>query len=230
MKNRIDIGSVISLADPKSPVTEAFRTLRTNIQFTGMERELKTLLITSAQPKEGKTITAANLAVVMAQAEQKVLLIDGDLRKPSLNLLFRTPNEVGLTDLLFNKVKIKHTLKNVGNNNLFLITTGRMSPNPAELLGSERMSELLEELKQEFDIILFDTPPLLPVTDGQLLSRRVDGVLLVVSSGKTSCEQAVKAKGLIEHVGGHIAGVVLNNKKVKHNRHYYKNGNYGSHR
>lgn len=219
MDNRMGIGNIISLDNPKSPVTESYRTLRTNIQFAGMGRDLKTLLITSAQSGDGKTITSANLAVVMAQAEQKVLLIDGDLRKPSLNFLFRTSNRLGLTDLLINKASIKQTVCSL-RNNLSLITTGCMPPNPAELLGSERMREILEELKQMYDIILFDAPPILPVTDAQLLARHVDGVLLVVNSGKTSNEQALKAKGLLEHVGAHIAGVVLNNKKVAHSSYY----------
>lgn len=220
MRDRIDKGTIVSLDDPRSPITEAYRTLRTNIQFAGMGRKLETLLITSPNSEEGKTTTAANLAAVMVQAEQKVLLIDGDLRRPSLNFLFRISNQLGLTDLLIKNAGIKDVVHKIGVDGPHIITAGRIPPNPAELLGSDRMSKILEQVKQQYDIILIDAPPILPVTDAQLLTRHVDGILLVVSSRKTSIADAQKAKGLLEHVGGNIAGVVLNNQKIKYLNYY----------
>lgn len=207
--------------DEKSPITEAYRTLRTNVQYARLGNKLKTLLITSPEAGDGKTTTAVNLAVVMSQAEQKVLLIDGDLRKPSLNFLFKISNQFGLTDLLIKNTKIEKVVQRIEEQNLYLIPAGRIPPNPAELLSSEQMKAILEDLKDIYDIILIDTPPILPVTDTQLLSRTVDGILLVVNSRKTSSVLAQKAKGLLEHVGGRIVGVVLNKKKIKYGGYNY---------
>jgi protein-tyrosine kinase len=213
--------NLISLEDEKSPVTEAYRTLRTNIQFADMGNKLKTLLITSPEAGDGKTTTTANLAVVMAQAGHKILLIDGDLRKPTINFLFKTSNRMGLTELLIKGAKIEDVIKTGTVDNLKIITAGRIPPNPSELLSSEQMGEILGKLKKQFDLILIDGPPIIPVTDAQLLSRTVDGVLLVVKSRKSSSILAQKAKGLIEHVGGNIMGVVLNNKKMQLTKYQY---------
>jgi protein-tyrosine kinase len=212
---------LISLQEPNSPFAEAYRTLRTNIQFAGFNRELKSLLITSSDPGEGKTTTIANLAIVMAQAGQKVLLIDADMRKPALHLCFSLPNEGGLSHVLMKQVTAKESIQHVANEGIHVMTAGRIPPNPSELLHSPQMGKILELVKNQYDMILIDTPPLLPVTDAQVLSRQADGVLLVVSSGKVSGEHVKRAKNLLEHVGAYMVGIVLNNKKVSVSHYYY---------
>ncbi|MFM1651939.1 CpsD/CapB family tyrosine-protein kinase [Brevibacillus sp. B_LB10_24] len=215
------IKHLISLEDPKSPITEAYRTLRTNIQFASANKKVKTLLITSAEPNEGKTTTILNLAVVMAQSGQRVLLVDADMRKPTLHFPFPVQNQVGLSNLLIGQVGIEDVIQEIGQAGLHLITAGHVPPNPAELLESQRMNQLLEEVRDRFDMILFDSPPILLVTDAQVLSSLMDGVLLVISSGNVLGEQVAKAKNLIEHVGGHIIGTVLNRKKIPNRGYYY---------
>jgi protein-tyrosine kinase len=212
---------LVSLQDPKSPFAEAYRTLRTNIQFASFNKELKSLLITSSDPGEGKTTTIANLAIVMAQAGQRVLLIDADLRKPTLHLRFSVTNEAGLSHVLMKQITSKEAIQPVAIEGIHVMTSGRIPPNPSELLNSPQMKKLLELVKERYDMILIDTPPLLPVTDAQVLSRQVDGVLLVVSSGKVLAEHVKKAKNLLEHVGANIVGIILNNKKVSVSHYYY---------
>ncbi|GAB7387955.1 CpsD/CapB family tyrosine-protein kinase [Bacillaceae bacterium] len=213
--------SLITYLDPKSPVSEAYRTLRTNIQFAGVDREVKSILVTSSAPSEGKSTTIANLAVVLAQAEKRVVLIDADLRKPMIHHFFHCPSMPGLSHLLtgqrkLDEVKIPSFVKG-----LELIPSGPIPPNPAELLGSQRMRQLLQELSAEYDHVLVDAPPVLAVTDAQLLASQVDGVLLVVHAGKTDKEAAVKAKELLVNVQAKILGVVLNGRKIKGEGYYY---------
>lgn len=212
---------LICLYDPQSPIAEAYRTLRTNIQYAGVNKELKSLMVTSAGPEEGKTTTIANLAVAVAQTDKKVLLIDGDLRKPNIHRSFQVSNRVGLTNLLIRQAQLDYVIQKMPGIELYLLTSGPVPPNPAELLGSQRMKELLEELKAQYDMVLIDTPPLLAVTDAQLLASYVDGVLLVLGSGKVLRDHAKKAKALLDHVGANVVGAVLNKKQMNSESYYY---------
>ncbi|MFC7371397.1 CpsD/CapB family tyrosine-protein kinase [Fictibacillus iocasae] len=213
--------ALVTKLSSKSPVFEAYRTLRTNIQFASVDKELKTLVITSPGPGEGKSTTVANLAVAFAQTGKKVLLIDADLRKPTVHYTFQTENLEGLTNVLSKQSNMKKVLQKTENENLFLITSGPIPPNPSELLGSNSMKELLAEASAEFDLILFDSPPVLAVTDAQILSNITDGSILVVKSGGTEQDQAVKAKEMLMTGQGKLLGVVLNSKNQKNDDYYY---------
>lgn len=212
--------SLITLRDPNSAVAEAYRTLRTNILFSSLDRPLHTLLITSTSPDEGKSTTLANLAVTMAQAEQRVLLVDCDLRRPSLHAIFGLPNERGLTSALLEQPDGPLPVQETGVAGLRLLTSGPLPPRPADLLGSRRMGALIERLRSEADIVLFDTPPVVAVTDAAVLAPRVDGVLLVLQAGQTRRDRARQARQMLEKVKANIIGVVLNGARLEHGYSY----------
>ncbi|SEC11450.1 CpsD/CapB family tyrosine-protein kinase [Paenibacillus sp. GP183] len=218
---------LITDVNPKSPISESYRTLRTNIQFSAVDEDLKVLMVTSAGPGEGKSTTIANLAVAYAQSDKKVLLIDADLRKPTMHHTFRLTNRWGLTNLLTNQAEIEEVINSSSIPNLDVLTSGPIPPNPSEILSSKRMNTLLEELKKRYDIILIDSPPAIAVTDAQILATRCDGVILVIDSGKVKREIALKAKANLEHVQARLLGVVLNNvdRKNKDAYYYYYYGN-----
>lgn len=220
MRSKEKPAKLICLYDPKSPIAEAYRTLRTNIQFASVNKEIKTLMVTSAGPGEGKTTTITNLAVAIAQAGKKVLLIDGDLRKPAVHKAFGLSNRTGLTNILSNQATVESAVQKLSEIELDIITAGPIPPNPAEFLGSRPMQQLLILVKDQYDMILIDTPPILPVTDGQVLSSYMDGVLLVLNAGKVARDHVIKAKALLDHVGANIIGTVLNNKKIDKDSYY----------
>ena len=204
--------TLVTLSDPRSPVAEAYRTLRTNIYFSSLDRSIHTLLVTSPAPNEGKSTTLANLAVTMAQGEKKTILVDADLRRPSLHTLFGVSNETGLTTMFVDaKAMQDPPLKDVGVPNLLLLPSGPLPPNPAELLGSQRMDDALAALKGRADIVLFDAPPVIAVTDAVVLGTRVDGVLLVVGAGHTKREHAKRAREMLDKVKVRVIGVALTN-------------------
>ncbi len=207
---------LIALRDARSPAAEAYRTLRTNLLFSSLDKPLRTLLITSTAPDEGKTTTAANLAVTMAQAEQRVILVDCDLRRPGLHTLFQLAAEPGLTNVMLEQDDAPLPLHQTGVPGLLLLPSGPLPPRPADLLGSQRMERLIQRMSEQADIILFDTPPVTAVTDAAVLSTRVDGVLLVLQAGKTRRDRAREARRLLEKVKAHIVGVVLNNARLEH--------------
>lgn len=213
--------TLITLRDPRSPAAEAYRTLRTNIQFSSLDRPIKTLLATSTAADEGKSTTVANLAVTMAQAEQRVILVDCDLRRPSLHTLFSLPNEVGLTSAILDQQQNGLPLQETGVPGLSLLTSGPLPPRPADLLGSRRMEALITQLSAAADIVLFDTPPVIAVTDAAVLATRLDGVLLVLEAGKTRRDRAREARRRLEKVNAHIVGVVLNNARMESSYGYY---------
>ncbi|MGM7721715.1 CpsD/CapB family tyrosine-protein kinase [Metabacillus sp. Hm71] len=216
--------SLISMTSPKSPIAEQFRTIRTNIQFSSVDEEVKTIIVTSAGPAEGKSTTTANLAVVFAQQGKKVLMIDADLRKPTVHYTFNKENYIGLSNVLTKQETLVEAIQTTSQENLFVLTSGPVPPNPSELLGSKGMQSMLAEVKQEFDVIILDSPPVLAVTDAQVLSNLTDGVVLVVSSGKTEVDAAKKAKELLQSAKAKILGVVLNNKKAQDSQYYYYYG------
>lgn len=212
---------LVSLLDPKSPISEAYRTLRTNIHFSGVDKNMQVLMATSSGAGEGKTTTISNLAIVLAQQDKKVILVDVDLRKPTIHQIFRVPNRVGLTNILADAETIDSVTQKSINENLSIITSGPIPPNPAEMLSSRKMEQVVKSLINNYDYVLFDAPPVIAVTDAQILSQLVDGVLLVISSGNTEKEMALKAKALLDNVKANVIGVVLNNKKNKKDDYYY---------
>jgi len=196
---------------PRSSVSEAYRTLRTNVEFASLDAPLRTLLITSATPQEGKTVTAGNLAVVFAQAGRSVVLVDADLRRPGVDALFGLANTTGLTTLLRGDAtsvdRVSHPTEQA---NLRVVTTGPLPPNPAELLGSTRMQAVLSLLKESAEIVIFDSPPLHPVTDAAVLSSFVDGTLLVIDATRSHRKFVALARESLTRAGGHTLGAVLN--------------------
>jgi capsular exopolysaccharide synthesis family protein len=215
---------LIANLDPKSPISEQYRTIRTNVQYSSVDKELKTLMVTSSGPGEGKSTTAANLAVVFAQLGKKVLLVDADLRKPTVHRAFGVNNLFGFTTVLTKQATLASSVLDTEEKDLYILTSGPIPPNPAELLSSKSMEQFIEEATEQFDYVLFDTPPLLAVADPQILANKVDGSIYVVYSGKTQIDQAKKAKELLENAQSKLIGVVLNHKEMKNNEYYYYYG------
>lgn len=220
---------LVAALHPRSSQAEAYRLLRTNIQIADVDKPVQTILVTSPNPVEGKSVTAANLAVAMAQAGLRTVLIDADMRRPTQHRLFRLTNDLGLTNGL---VQLDPSLdgyaRQTETENLRVITTGQLPPNPAELLGSKRMQKLVAALKEQADIIIFDTPPCLPLADAYILARQVDGVVLVIDAGSTRRDAGVKAKEALERAGGRILGVVLNRVNPRSGGYYYHYYHYYS--
>lgn len=207
---------------PRSPVSEAFRTLRTNIEFAGVQKPVRTLLVTSPGPGEGKTTVAVNLAAIIALSGKRVALVDADLRRPAVHRLLGLPNRDGLSNLFRYQEGIHTVIRSrLEMPQLKIITSGGLPPNPAELLGSERMSQILEELADLVDIVVIDTPPSL-VADAQILSGRVDAVLLVIQPGRTQAQTAQACLELFRHAGARVIGTVM--KRIPRNRAYYYGG------
>ncbi|HEX5415380.1 MAG TPA: CpsD/CapB family tyrosine-protein kinase [Chloroflexota bacterium] len=213
--------NLITVAEPRSPVSEAYRQLRTNIQFYALDRTLQTILVTSAGAEEGKSTTLANLAVTFAEAGRSVLMVDCDLRRPSLHKLFGVANDQGLTTVIREEKTPGDAIVPTEVNGLGLLTSGPLPPNPSELLGSKRMDRLIETLRGYAEIVLCDAPPTVAVTDAVVLGPKMDGVLLVVSAGHTKRDHALRAKRLLEKVNAKVLGVVLNNTKLDGNLYNY---------
>ena len=205
---------------------EAFRQLRTNLRFVDVDNEPRKIVVTSALPGEGKSTVSSNIARLVAQAGTKVLLIDADLRRPMIATTFEIDGAVGLTQALAGDVDVKDVIVDSGMTNLSLLPAGRIPPNPSELLGSLRMKQLIDELAEEYLVIL-DAPPLLPVTDAGLLSAFCDGALLVQASGKTQIEQSQHCRRILDQVGSRLLGVVLNKAPVKGANAIVYGGGYG---
>jgi capsular exopolysaccharide synthesis family protein len=215
---------LITKSDPKSPVSEQYKTIRTNINFSAVDQEMRSIMITSSGPGEGKSTTAANLAIVFAQQGKKVLLVDADMRKPTAHYTFSLTNTFGLTSVLTKQKTLEHSVQPADVENLDLLTCGPIPPNPAELLSSRSMSDFLTAVYDQYDMVIFDTPPVLAVTDAQVLSNQCDGTILVVSSGTTETDKAIKGKELLTASKGKLLGVVLNNREIKDTSYYYYYG------
>ncbi len=218
---------LITQDQPKSNVSEAYRTLRTSILFASVQRGLKTIMVSSAIPGEGKTTTASNLAVVLADAKKRVILVSADLRKPRLHKFFGLPNEVGLSNVLAGKVQPWEALRDPGVENLRVIASGPVPANPAELLQSERMGELLAELREVADFVILDTPPVLLVADSSALAPLVDGVVLVADAEGTTRGSVAHTRDQLEQVDAPLIGAVLNNFDPSTARSYNYRGYYG---
>jgi len=223
---------LVALFDPSSVAAEAYKSLRTNLDLTGLKKIGNSLVITSSAPEEGKTQTLANLAVAFAQSGQKVLVIGSDFRKPMIYRIFGVKRSPGLsevligsvpwkdaintaTDMLLGGLEYEQILKTQGIENLHIMTCGERTPNPAELLNFPEMRDLIQELKKNFDVVLFDSPPTLPVTDSAILGTLVDGVILVYQAGRTSRYALLRAKTQLENVNAKIWGIIINNLKAK---------------
>ena len=216
--------NLVTQNDPKNPGAEAYRVIRTGIQFAQAGKELKTIAITSCTPNEGKSTTIANLAIVLTQAGKSVLLIDCDMRNPTVHKNFNLSNKVGLSSCISMGTAVADAVQETGIEGLDALTAGVIPPNPSELLGSERMKNILQRAKEEYDYVLIDTPPVLPVTDSLVLGRMVDGLILVIDSGEIKVEMAREVKNQLVHAGANILGVVLN--KVRSEHHGYGYGYY----
>ncbi|ERG67709.1 MULTISPECIES: CpsD/CapB family tyrosine-protein kinase [Exiguobacterium] len=212
---------LITVLKPKSPISEQYRTIRTNLEFTAVDDELQTMVITSASSGEGKSTTSSNLAVVYAQQGKRVLLVDCDMRRPTAHFTFRLSNGIGLSTVLAKKTTVEKAIHSTQIENLDLIAAGPIPPNPSELLSSKMMDRVLEELKTNYDIIILDAPPMMQVADTRLLARKVDGVVLVVGCDKSDRQMVVKAKEQLTLAEAHILGVVLNKREPQGSDDYY---------
>lgn len=207
---------------PKSITAESYRSLRTNIQYSSIDKQVKTLVVTSSNAGEGKSTVAGNLAYTFFQSGKRVLIIDCDLRKPSLHRKFNVSNEVGLTDVLVGTSELNKVMKKI-DDNLYLLTTGTLPPNPAEIIGSNTMENFLEECKINFDYIILDTPPILPVTDSKLLAIKADATVLVVRSEISKLKHVSQAFKELGKVNANVIVTILNDVEVHSERLYYNN-------
>lgn len=200
---------------PREVVSEQYRLIRTNILFSSVDEEIKSVMVTSPEQADGKSTTALNLAIVLAQQGKKVLLVDTDLRKPSIHYSFQASNIVGITNILKKETDLEGTISSTLVPNLEILTSGDIPPNPSELLNSRAMEKVMMEIEERYDYVVYDTPPVLAVTDAQIIANRCDGVVLVVASGKTHKERAIRAKELLEKAKSRILGVVVNGVESK---------------
>jgi len=219
-------GILVAETAPKSPAAEAYRTLRTNIQFAGLDRPCRTIVITSATPSEGKTTTAANFGVVCAQAGSRVCLVDADLRKPSLHRVFGMDNQRGLTTALLEGKSLADVASPTRVPGLSIVVSGPLPPNHAELAASQRMHDLLETATRNFDLVVCDSPPVLSVSDAVALSAQCDGVILVVRVGGVATAAVRRAAEQIDAVKGRVLGVLLNGVNMRRDRYYAEYHSY----
>lgn len=212
----------ITAAEPRAPVSEAFRALRTNIQYAGVDRQIRKLLITSATPQDGKSTVAVNLGVVVAQSGKKVAVVDADMRRPSLHHRLRTSNRVGLSDLFVQEVlQLDGSLRETRISGFHLVTSGGLPPNPSELLGSHKMEAVLNQILQVSDMVVIDSPPVMAVTDAAILAPKMDGVVLVIRPGVTKIVHTRQTVEQLRRGGANLLGVVLNDIEHKRSRYYY---------
>lgn len=215
------MGKITSLEKPQSNISEAYRTIRTGIEFSNLDKDLKIICITSSKKDEGKTTVLSNLGVSFAKIDKKVLLIDADLRNPSISKMFDTSNTQGLMDILLGKRNIQDCVKKTKQENLYILTGGTIPPNPAEVLSSKKMSEFIESIKDEYDYIFIDSPPVGVVSDASIISAYSDGVIFVVGANEVDSNLAKIAKERLDSVKANIVGVILNKFKTDTNSEYY---------
>lgn len=213
--------TLITILEPKSVIAEQFNTIRSNIHFTLPDHKVKKLLVTSSTAGEGKSTIASNLGVAFAREGKRVLLVDADMRRPTLHSTFNLENKYGLSNTLTKKVSYIESVRDTFIYGLYVLPSGPIPLNPSELLASKNMKQLMKIFEQYFDVIILDAPPLLPVTDAQILSNICDGTILVVNSGKVNRADVLKAKSLLQASHAKILGVVLNNYKLPKDYYYY---------
>ncbi len=222
-RTKNNMNAPIVAEEPRSPVAEAYRSLRSNVQFAGVDRPIRSILITSPSPEEGKTTVAANLAVVMMQDGMKVVLVDADMRRPQVHKAMGMTNEVGLTDYFVQSdPDLNKIIQRWEDEELFVVTAGKIPPNPSELLGSRRMSNFMDMLRGQYDMIIIDSPPVGVVTDPTRLASRIDGAILVVEPKKTKMAAAEDAVETLRRAGANLIGVVFNNIPRKRSGYYGK--------
>lgn len=220
---------LITKRNPKSPISEAYRTIRTNIEYSNVDKEIKSILVTSSQQNEGKSTVIANLAVSFAAMEgKKILVVEGDLRNPTTHRMFNISNTHGITDVLTGQKSFDECVNKTEVNGLDVLTCGKIPPNPAEMLASNKMKIFLESLKDYYDYIFIDAPPIGIITDAGILSTYTDGSILVVASKEVDIEMAQIAKERLDKVGANILGVVLNKFEDTNGSYGYYNYYYGA--
>jgi len=212
--------TLVTITDPRSPASEAYRSLRTNLSFYSLDAPLRTLVVTSPAAGEGKSSTVANLAVTMAQSGRRTILVDCDLRRPTLHELFSLPMSPGLTSLALEDLT-ELPLQETGIDNLWLLSSGPKPPNPADLLGANRMDQVISLLSGLADVVLFDAPPVIAASDAVILGAKADGVLLVIQAGKSRRDQAERARELLEQAKVRLVGVALTNAPRESGAEYY---------
>ena len=213
--------TLVTISDPRSPAREAYRTLRTNLSYYSLDKPLRTLVVTSPAAGEGKSTTIANLAVTMAQSGRRTILVDCDLRRPTLHEVFGLAMTPGLTNMTLDEVS-ETPLQQTAVENLWLLSSGTKPPNPADLLGAKRMDQIIADLAGRADIVLFDAPPIMAAADAAILGAKVDGILLVIQAGKTRRDHSERARELLEKARVRIVGVALTNApKDSSLREYY---------
>lgn len=222
---------LITHTSPKSSMAEAYRTLRTNLGFAGMDKPNRCILFSSTSPRDGKSTVASNLAVVMAQAGNRVVLIDSDLRKPVQHQIFQVDNRQGFTNCILKEVEVERVLHNGLVDNLYVMTSGPIPPNPAEILNSSRTEAIIAQLLEEYDYVFIDAPPVLAVTDASILSTLVDGVILVINASNTRTDLAREACEQFKKANARVIGVVLNQVKMDSSdyKYYYYYSNDDEH-
>ena len=220
------LNKIISIRNPKSPISECYRGIRTSIEFSNLDKEMKVITVTSSMQNEGKTTVIANLAVSFANLDKKVLLLEGDLRNPSVHRMFNISNTKGLTDILLNNKVFADCVHCTEVKNLHVLTCGSMPPNPSEILSSKRMKEFITSLKEYYDYIFIDAPPIGIVTDAGIISTYSDGCIFVVGSKQCDIEMAKIAKKRLEDVNANIIGAVLNKFEAEGSSYNYYNYYY----
>lgn len=215
---------LITFFDPRSPISEEFTSVKTNIEFASISQESKVIMMTSAEPDAGKSIMSSNLAVVFAQQGKKTLLIDLDLRKPTQHRVFFSNNDTGVTGLLLRPEKKNEAVQETEINNLHVLTSGHIPPNPVEILTTQALADLVAAFREEYDQIIIDAPPVLVAADARLIARFVDGIVFVIKSGKSEYKKAAKSLELLHQTKTKILGTILNNPASKAEKMYYTYG------
>lgn len=219
---------LVTYFNPKSIIAEEFRTIRTNIDFAQVDRDIKSIVVSSSIPAEGKSTVSANLAIAMGAMDKNVLIVDADMRKPTLHRTFTLSNERGLTTLLANPdIHFNEVVMKSNDLKLYLLPSGPIPPNPSELLASSRMTKLMHELGEYFDLIIYDAPPITSVTDPQILASKVDGAVLVVRQNYVKKDEVRKSKEILDNVDANILGYVMNGKEREGGSGYYAYYGYG---
>ena len=209
------MNNIVTIENPKSPIAESYRNIRTNIEFSNIDKDLKTILFTSSQQNEGKTTIVSNLAVTFANLDKKVIIVDCDLRNPSVHKKFKIGNIYGVTDVLLEKKSFNSCVKETDVKNLDIITAGEIPFNPSEILSSKKMKEFINNLKEVYDYVFIDTPPIGIVTDAGILSTYSDGVAMVVGSGEVSIELAKVSVERLNKINANLIGVILNKFNIE---------------